>query len=807
MRFRTRFMKVYRDLTANFSKSLMMASAIAIGVLSVGSILGAYAVLTREMARNYLGTSPADATLEIKGRGIDQQLVEKVKRVNGVGDAERHATILGRMKIGGDWYPMLFFVVDRFDNMATNRFTRISGAWPPPTGTMLVERTARRVMQSEEKGRVLVKTSHGQLRPLSISGVVHDPGLAPAWQEQEGYGYISLETLHELGESQGFDELRIRLANHNSSPQEIEKVSRRVAELARSEGYEVEEVQIPPPRRHPHQSQMNAILLLFLVFSLLTLVLSAILVSTSLATVMTRQVREIGVMKTIGASSAQIAGLYFLTQVLLALVAVAVSIPLSRHTAALLIARISTILNLEIFDSSIPGWVFGVEAMAGLLIPLAAAAIPVWRGSRVSVREALDSYGVSTTRFGEGFLDRLISRLSFFFSRGFALALRNIFRQRWRLVMSLGLLAAGGALFMTALNVSKAWDANLQKIYKYRHYDLEMRLSEPSESRDVIPAIRKVRGVSAVEAWQRYPTAFAQDVPYDIVRVYPDKGHGSFVVLGVPGKTKFVDFPMLSGRWLSDAGGNEVVLNHTVRFQAPNLRVGDTVNLSIQGRPTQWKLVGFVEDMGSTGATAYVPAEALANLAGVSTETANMIRVALDDRGSDAVLRKTRDVEDVLGARAHVSMALPMTLIRNAIAEHMSVLVSALLALSVLMATVGAFGLASTMSMNIMERTRELGVMRAIGATPAVIARIVVIEGFAISAFSVVLAVAFSVGLSSFMGRLIGNMAFRTPLPLAFSSLGFGLWLLILIVGSAAATAIPARSAGNMTVREALAYL
>jgi putative ABC transport system permease protein len=152
-------------------------------------------------------------------------------------------------------------------------------------------------------------------------------------------------------------------------------------------------------------------------------------------------------------------------------------------------------------------------------------------------------------------------------------------------------------------------------------------------------------------------------------------------------------------------------------------------------------------------------------------------------------------------------MALPMTLIRNAIAEHMSVLVSALLALSILMALVGAFGLAATMSMNIMERTRELGVMRAIGATPAVIGRIVVIEGSAISAFSVVLAVALSVGLSSFMGRLIGNMAFRTPLPLAFSSLGFGLWLLILIVGSAAATAIPARNSGRMTVREALAYL
>src|SRR5204862_1351595 len=163
---------------------------------------------------------------------------------------------LGRMRVGDDWFPILLFVVDDFRDVRTNAVTRISGAWPPPAGTMLIERTAQVTMRAGEGGRVIVKTPHGQPRAITISGIVHDPGLAPARQEQEGYGYITLETLHFLGESAGFDELRIRVGDERQS----ESIARRVAVFLQSAGYPVDEVQIPPPRRHPHQSQMQAIL-------------------------------------------------------------------------------------------------------------------------------------------------------------------------------------------------------------------------------------------------------------------------------------------------------------------------------------------------------------------------------------------------------------------------------------------------------------------------------------------------------------------------------------------------------------------
>ena len=139
-------------------------------------------------------------------------------------------------------------------------------------------------------------------------------------------------------------------------------------------------------------------------------------------------------------------------------------------------------------------------------------------------------------------------------------------------------------------------------------------------------------------------------------------------------------------------------------------------------------------------------------------------------------------------------------------AEHMGVLVNSLLAISILMGLVGALGLMSAMSMNVIERTREIGVLRAIGATPKKIRGLVINEGLLIGIISILIALGLSLLLSFYMGRLIGDMAFRTPLPLSVSSVAMMIWVLIIVAGSIAATMYPAGRAVKITTREALSY-
>jgi putative ABC transport system permease protein len=798
---KTRYWKVIRDLTSDYAKSSMLILAIAIGVFGIGTILGSYSVIKREMAANYLGTNPASATLEIEG-SLPQGLTESVKKIDGIKEAERHATVVARMKVEERWYPILLFVVDDYHHKRTNRWTPVSGDSIPLTGSMLVEQTALAVMQAKQGDEILIKTSNGAAKKIKVSGTVHDPGLAPAWQEQSGYGYITLSTLHALGESQGFDQLRILVNEKDQFSREyIKDKATSVAHYLKTLGYAVHEIQVPPAGKHPHQSQMSTVMSIFIVFSFLILILSSILVSTSMTMIMVKQIRQIGVMKTIGANSVQVTGMYLLMIVLLCLAALIIAIPLSQLAAVAFYNQLAVLLNLEIKNTAIPYWVPLLQAGSGMGIPLIAAAVPVIRGSRISVKSALDNYGVALQPMNDPSVIVRFASLNFL-NETFLLSIRNAFRQRSRLALTLGLLAAGGAMFMTALNVSEAWEDNLKRIYLQRLYDLEVRFTDPVRTDTIVQKLKKLPGVKAVEAWDYAATAISTTHSTEITATYPDKGHGSFTMLALPVGTPLLNLTLTEGRWLNDPSARDVVLNQSAKGL---FKIDDRISLSIEGIRSEWKVIGFTEDIGSH-ATAYVSIHVFSQLVNTPGK-AKMLRIAYDDRSKENAIIRNQEVEALL-ERANISVAstIPVWLLRNAVASHMKVLVNSLLAMAIMMALVGTLGLMSTMSMSVFERTREIGVMRAIGATPVKIRNLIVWEGLLIGGFSIGIAFILSLLLSSYMGKTIGNMAFRTPLSLTVSFVGLVIWIIVIVLGSWLATLFPARRAGKITIREALAY-
>ncbi len=800
---RPRWRKLLRDLGQARGRTAMMVLAIAASLLGIGTMLGAYAILTREIRVNYLGTRPPSATLELDR--LDDNLLEAVRRQPGIAAAEGRAKVLARVQVGGgEWRPRLLFGVQDFNAMQLATFKPVAGAWPPPVGTLLLERTAMEMVKAGMGGSLMVMPPHGPPRTMPISGLVQDPALAPAWQERTGYGYITPATMAWLGETGGLDLLKIRVSESSMDVAAVDATARRLGGWLQAQGRVVERIQVPPPGMHPHQGQMTAVLVMMVAFSFMALGLSVILVATMVGGMLAQQVRQIGVMKAVGARTGQIAALYLVMVLGLSAAATLLGVGAGTLGARAFAQAVAELLNFTLTSAAIPAWVYAAQIAAGLLVPVLVALGPILRGSRITVREAISDFGVKPESFGGRGLDGFLASLRGL-DRTLLMGLRNAFRRRGRLLLTLGLLAAGGGMFMTGLNVKSAWAKRLYEGMAHRHYDVEVDLNGLEPAAPILSALRAVPGVQTVEAWGFAPAAVEKPGLVDVVRTYPDGGHGSFTLRAVPEGSPLVDFPLLAGRWLRPGDTDAIVLNQGTRAQLPHATVGDAVSLSIDGLPWMGRVVGIVEEIGAAG-VAYISERTLEALTGKPGQ-ARSFRIVFDSRVPAAQAQSLRGIEEAQRAtNANVSVLITDRELRSAVGAHIAILIDALLFMAVLMAIVGALGLASTMSTSVVERTREFGVMQAIGGTPRVVLRNVLSEGIFIGALSWVLAIGVSLPFSSIVGRVVGAMAFRAPLALVLSPLGLLLWLCIVLACAALASFFPAWRAARLTVQETLAY-
>src|SRR5262245_9947354 len=491
--------KVIRDFWQERTRSTLVVLAIAIGIAAFSAVLSSYAVLTRELDQGYLATNPASFTLATDA--IDDALLKSIGSHPGVAEAEPRRTVSGRLKVGPvEWRNLTLFVVKDYGDIRVSTLKPQQGAWPPAPGEILIERDAVQVARARIGDSVTIKTAGGDARTLRFSGTVKDVGQAQARMENAVYGYINLDTLAQLGEEPYLDQLKIVVSDARFDEAHVRNVAADVRQLIESRGHQVRRVDIPEPGKHPHSSIMGLLLLAMSSFGLFALLLSGILVVNLLTALMAAQIRQIGVMKTLGGTRRQIAGIYFRQALLLGVAALLVAMPVGLWGSRALCRYFAVFLNFDITSFAVPMWVYLLVAAVGLVVPLLAAAYPVWKGSGVSVREALDDYGVGRKAFGTSAFDRALTGVGGL-SRPVLLALRNSFRRRMRLALTTATLALAGLFFMAALNVRASLVKTLDRLFDTMKYDLTVNLGRMYPFEQVERAVRNTPGVLQAEGW------------------------------------------------------------------------------------------------------------------------------------------------------------------------------------------------------------------------------------------------------------------------------------------------------------------
>ena len=776
----TLWKKAIRDFWQERARTVLVVLAIALGISAFAAVMSSYAILTRELDLGYLATNPASAVLRVDS--MDNDLVKAILQNPEVSDAEPRRTISGQIKAGPvQWRNLVLFVVEDYGNIRVSKLVPEHGAWPPANGEILIERDAFQVVNANIGDAVTVKTANGVEQPLVISGSVHDVGQAQARMENIVYGYINLATLVQLGEEPRFDRLNILVAQNRFDEDHIRRVATDVEQLIKSRGHKVWRIEIPEPGKHPHSDLTGILLLAMSSFGLFVLVLSGILVINLLTAMMASQVRQIGVMKAIGGTRRQVARIYFAQALFLGIAAVIVSIPLGILGSRALCRYMAMFLNFDINSFAVPVWVYLLVALIGIVAPLIAAAYPVWRGTATPVRVALSDFGLSQANFGAGAFDRVLARIGGTFSL-IAFAIRNSFRRRARLVLTLLTLTAAGLFFLSALNVRASMVNTLDHMFAARKSDLTVSFVNPYDFEKLQKAVSNTPGVSRAEGW------FTTEASI---------GERRFGVVALPPNTRLLDFNIIEGRKLTPEDTDAIVVNNALAGREPKMRVGETVVLRIGTEEKAWRVVGITREAFSPSGVGYVPL----------TGMVNSLRLALDNTDPDAISALKTELDrnlEAQGVRARSSSTKGES--RFAFDQHMVMIYVFLIVMSAIVGGVGGLGLMTTMSLNVLERRREMGVMRALGATPRIVWLMIVAEGVVIGLLSWTIAALLAWPISKAVGDFFVKVMFHSRLDFTFEPLGLMIWLLVSIGLSAVASFLPAWRASRVTVREALAY-
>ena len=663
-------------------------------------------------------------------------------------------------------------------------------------GEILLERKALSIAKAEIGQTLNIKIPDGCITPLSLTGTVHAPGLAPAWMEGFAYGFITQDTLELLGGVSSSTELKILVSENQMDKQHIQYNAYMLKEVLEKDGIKVTRIEIPNPGKHPHYTQMAALLYLMEVFGLLALVLSGVLVANMITAILEQQTRQIGIMKAVGASSLQIAGLYEGMVAVLAITAMVVSIPAGIFAGRGYAWIAASILNFIIFSNSIPITNYLLEIAVGLLVPVLTAAWPIIKGSRVTVREAINDYGISQNKYGGNAAAPLSEKLKLL-PRPFLLSLRNTFRRRGRLIFTILVMAAGGTGFIVAMNVYASMYNTVDEKMRSISYDIQITFDQSHPVETIESTISEIPGVVELEAWNGTSAS----------HVHMDGTTGnSFSILAPPSTTGLMSAPpMYNGRWLEPEDKNALVINQKVLSSDPDIKAGDEILLRIGQTETKWRVVGISKELMGLPA-AYVNSEYLSQILGKEGYARNAV-VVVNIHDSQSQLEAAKRIEQKLAEKGmHVSSLVKFADYRKALEDHLLVIAIFLIIMSILVVIVGGLGLATTISINTLERTREIGVMRSIGASPRSLTVVIVTEGIFIGILSWFVSMALSWPLSRYVSYSFGIIFFEAPLEFAVSIPGFVIWFLIVILFAALASFYPSWKAAQMPVRDALAY-
>lgn len=797
-----RWQKILSDFIGNPTRSVLVILSIAVGLFAMGAINNTRLQAAHLMAENYAAVNPANVILYTSP--LKEVDLEPLRRLDGVAQVEgvRSATLRIRNN-EGDWVRLTVLAPPDYAEKDINQVLVMQGTYPPTERTVAIDQYKLKELTVFPDRTVEIQLPSGRVRRVPMSAVVQDQTIG-ASRADGGFflapaqAFTTWETLEWLEIDPYINLVYVTASRDADNPDYLRQLGRQVADELESNGHVVVSYAVNGRHDHPNSNYIEALSSILILLSLLVLFLSGFLITNTLQALLAQQVQQIGVMKSVGATSGQIALLYLSLIELYGLIAFALSLAPTRWMTGVFLNLLHGGINTPLAEPQLLPETRLWMGILALAVPALAGSAPILRAANISVREALSGIAPQSAALREGRLMRRLRQIRGL-SRPLLISLRNTFRKRLRLILTLITLTLGGAIFIATLNTRISLQNYIERLRYYFLADVSITFQVPYRLSEVRHDLMSLPDVAVVEGWNGSRAEL----------VLPNGTGESITVIAPPEGSEMVRPILLSGRWIQPGDRYAIAVSERFLDLLPDLSPGETIRLRINDREREWTVVGIFQLVGkSAGFLSYANGEALESEVRLGGRFTN-VRVLSTNPNLTLEEQKEfgRRVEQLLEDRGYrVDEVTAGLRLKEISANGLNILTAVLLLLSALIAAVGSIGLMGTMSMNVLERTREIGVMRAIGADDRHVLNIVLGEGMLIGLISWVLSVLSALPISKLLADSISYALFEAPATLTFTPMSVVLWLGAVLVLSVVASAVPARSAARLTIREVLSY-
>jgi len=776
------FRKAINDIWRRKIRSLLTVLGIFVGVAGIVAIVATAQNMTDAQRYNYDNSSQDDMSWWVWN--IPSNAEYAVQQLPNVADVMRRAEFNTQFRLGDHWNDIIIFGLDDYSNVPIDRMDFVEGR-PPRTGEIAFEQSVRQLEPNLRVGDTITyKSNTGKpMDTLVVSGFARSPAYPSASILNSSTAFATGSDVRKMLGIGGDNQLIVRLhdlAQRDSTKRDIENIfHKRNLQYGGYFGRDLD--------NYLGKRELDTLVLLLLIFSAVGLVISGFLVANTLSAIVAEQIGEIGTLKALGAGRNQVLQVYVVTAGLYGLAGSLLGIAGGFALGKVILSFLGAALNFDVSRFLFQPLALLLGLVVGLGVTMLSALFPAWLGTKISVRQALDNYGISSS-YGQGWFDRILARLTAL-PPLVALALRNLARRKTRNLITFGVIGLSCAAFLGAQITSASVDSTVNRLYSVYGADAWLQFTNAT-SEDFANYIKTIPGVTAVEPW---------------VSTGVTVGTTTTRLWGVPSDTTIYQKPVVAGRWF-EPNENYVALITTNLARLNHLQVGSTIQIDVNKTSENYQVIGLLDDnstyLGSTATgkifTSLDEVDRLLHKQG----TATFFCVTMSQHDPAFVDQTLAQISKRFGDQR--PQVLPAYSDRQSALQITAILQLLLYAMVVIIAIIGAIGVVNTLTLNVLERRREVGVLRSIGGTDGRLVQIFVTEGLFLGLAGFVAGLALGVPLAQLLINLVSQSAFAIDFTFQpqFVLFTFG-FALLLTVGASLG---PALGAARIKISNILRY-